>query len=173
MDSRLPKLLFSVLLLWAVDHFSYYYSQLPSVVASHFNAHGTPNGWETKQAFYVFSVATALVAFALVFAVPAFIRVTPLSLINLPNKNYWLGPQHKEESQAFLEGWFAWFGCAVFMVILSAFDFALKFNLQSSNPPNPARLWYGLAFFVAFSTFWTMRLFLRFSRIPHDSSAAR
>ncbi len=53
MDSRLPKLLFVVLAAYAAIHFSSYYSQLPDVVASHFDGRGTPNGCQTKPAFFM------------------------------------------------------------------------------------------------------------------------
>ena len=143
------------------------------MVASHFDAHGTPNGWQVKQAFYGVLVGATILGFVLVFAMPAMIAVLPAQLINLPNKSYWLAPPQMVSSQAFLQTWFAWFGCAVYMVIILAFDYAVKSNLQSVSRPDPAHLWYGLAAFGAFSLFWMIRFFMRFARLPREISNAR
>ncbi len=61
-DSRLPKLLFALLGAYAAIHFLSYYSQLPTVVASHFNGQGLANGWQTKPAFFtVFAGVSVLI----------------------------------------------------------------------------------------------------------------
>jgi len=165
-DSRLPKLIFVLLVLYAVVHFSNNYSQLPAVVASHFNARGMPNGWQTKQAFFVvFAVVSFLIVFV-AFGIPRLISALPPQLINLPNKQYWLAPQNLAETRAFLETQFAWFGCAVYVVIILAFDFAIQSNLHPENPPNPNRIWYILGAFLVFVPLWIIRLTLRFSTTP-------
>ena len=87
MDSRLPKLVFVLLVVLAAFYFSSLYSRLPDVVASHFDAHGLPNGWQTKTAFFGFFVAITALATVLALAVPRIIRAVPVDLVNLPNKN--------------------------------------------------------------------------------------
>jgi uncharacterized membrane protein len=169
-DSRWPKLLFLVLVLWAAIHFSNYYSQLPPVVGSHFNAQGKPNGWQSKQTFYTLFAGVTGLALVLVFAVPAIIGVVPPSLVNLPNKNFWLSPEQRFASREFMSAWFAWFGCAVFLVMILSFDYAVKSNLQPANPPDPGRIGYVFALFGAFSLVWIVRFFLRFARVPRDTS---
>ena len=157
-------------MLYAAVHFSYYYPRLPEVIASHFDARGAVNGWESKQAFFGgLAEVTALVGAVLIFGIPWIIAVTPMALINLPNKAYWLSPEQMESSHKFLSAWFAWFGCAVFLVVLMAFDFAVKSNLPSARPLNPARFWYVLGGFGAFTLVWLIRIWLRFGRLPADS----
>ena len=151
-------------------YFSHYYPLLPKVVASHFDQHGLANGWQTKQKFFETFAAVTLLSAFLVCGVPELIGIMPKQLINLPNKEYWLGPEQRAASMQFLNAWFAWFGCAVYAFIISAFDYAVQTNLRSPYGRSPARLWYALALFATFAVVWTRRFFGRFGRLPGDSS---
>lgn len=138
-------------------------------MASHFNPRGIANGWSSKQSFFeIFAWMTVLGA-VLVFGMPKIIEVMPRQLINLPNKEYWLGPEQMAGSLEFLNGWFAWFGCAVYGVIVVAFDYALRANLHVGDGPDPLRLWYTLALFGGFTVVWTIRLLGRFGHAPGRS----
>lgn len=171
MNARLPKGLFLLLAISASIYLAHYYPRLPRVVASHFDQHGFANGWETKQRFFELFAGMTLLSAFLVFAVPTIIALMPSQLINLPNKQYWLGPEHRAASMQFLSAWSAWFGCAVYIVILLAFDYAVQTNLRAPYGPNPARLWYSLVVFAAFTLIWTIRLFGRFGRVPGNPLA--
>jgi uncharacterized membrane protein len=169
-NARLPKSVFVAMAVGACLYFSHYYPLLPRVVASHFDQHGFSNGWQSKQAFFgIFAGMTVLAAF-LIFGLPATIGIMPLRLINLPHKDYWLGPEQRAASLQFLNAWFAWFGCAVYFVIVAAWDFAVQTNLHPRAMPNASRLWLTLAFLAAFTMVWTIRLFRRFSRLPRTPS---
>lgn len=166
MNGRFARWFFVLMVAYAAVHFSGVYPQLPAVVASHFDAHGNANGWQTKQAFFgVFAGATALAAF-LVFLVPVLIAIVPPQYVNLPNKNYWLAPERLAGVHQFLSGWFAWFGCGVYVVIVLAFDYAVKWNLGPTEHLDPERFLYVLAAFSVFTLVWIIRMMLRFSRIP-------
>ena len=168
MDSRLTKLSFAMLSGYAAIRFASYYSQLPDVVASHFNARGVANGWQTKSAFFAVFVGVSVLAAVIGFGIPRIISAMPPQLINLPNKNYWLAPDHLAETQTFLNNYFAWFGCAVFLVIILTFDYAIQSNLRSENRPDISRMWYILAGFLAFVAVWIIRLLTRFLRTPQE-----
>lgn len=170
MQSRLPKLLFLLLAAYAAVHFSAYYSRLPEVVASHFDAHGVPNGWQTKSAFLGVFVGVTVLAAVVGFGVPRIIAVVPAQLINLPNKRFWLAPEHVGETLEFLNIHFAWFGCAVFLIVILTFDYAIQSNLHPDNPPDVSRMWFILAGFTAFMVVWITRLLRRFLRPPQGIS---
>jgi uncharacterized membrane protein len=173
MDSRLPKLLFVGLAAYAAIHFSSYYPQLPDAVASHFNARGVANGWQVKSAFFSVFVGVSVLAAVVGFGIPRLIMALPTELINLPNKRYWLAPEHRAESLQFLSAFFAWFGCAVFLVLILTFDYAIQSNLHPDHRPDVSRLWYTLAGFVVFILVWMMRMLTRFLRVPGDSSSLK
>jgi uncharacterized membrane protein len=164
LDSRLPKLIFVLLVLYASIHFSYYYPQLPGVVASHFDGRGAPNGWQTKPAFFVVFVGVSVLAVVIGFGIPQIITVLPAQLINLPNKRYWLAPEHVAETTEFLKAYFAWFACAVYLVMILTFDYAIQSNLHPQNRPDPARMWYVLAGFLLFVLLWIVRMLGKFFR---------
>ena len=173
MDSRLPKLVFALLVLYAAVHFSYVYPQLPAVVASHFNGRGAANGWQTKQAFFTFFVGVSVLAVVVGFAIPKVIFAVPPELINLPNKEYWLAPERRTETAQFLSTHFAWFGCALYLVIVVVFDYAVQSNLHPENPPDSARMFYILGGFLAFCVLSTIRLLAKFLRTPQTSAGAK
>ena len=168
MDSRLPKLSFVALAVYSAIHFASYYSQLPDVVASHFNGRGIPNGWQSKPAFFTVFVGVSVLAAVIGFGISRIISALPPQLINLPNKQYWLAPDRLAETQAFLNNYFAWFGCAVFLIIILTFDYAIKSNLDPQNRPDISRMWYILAGFLAFVAVWIIRLLTRFLRTPQE-----
>jgi uncharacterized membrane protein len=173
MQPRLPKLFFLLLAAYAAIHFSVYYSQLPDVVASHFDAHGVANGWQAKSAFFAVLVAVSVLAAAVGFGVPRIIEVVPTELINLPNKRYWLAPEHRAETLEFLNAYFAWFGCAIFLVLIVTFDYAVQSNLHPDHPPDISRMWYILAGFATFMVVSIIRLLRRFLRPPEGDFAAK
>src|SRR5713101_4635029 len=102
-DSRLPKLLFALLGAYAAIHFLSYYSQLPTVVASHFNGQGLANGWQTKPAFFTVFAGVSVLAAVIGFGIPLMVASLPPQLINLPNKNYWLSPEQFAGTLEFLK----------------------------------------------------------------------
>lgn len=168
LDSRLPKLLFVFLALYAVVHFSSVYSQLPGVVASHFNGRGAPSGWQTKEAFFGVFVALSVLAGVIGFGMPRMIAAMPAQLVNLPNKRYWLAPERLAETTEFLNNYFAWLACAIYLILVFAFDYAIQSNLHPENPPDPARMWYVLAGFVAITLLGTIRMLAKFLRPPEE-----
>lgn len=166
MNSRLPKSVFVSLVLLGAAYFSSFYTRLPAVVASHFNGRGAPNGWESKTVFLGFFVGATVLATLLAFGVPRLIRALPVALINLPNKQYWLASERAEATLEFLSSGFAWFGCAVYAVMLFAFDYAVQSNLHPSHPPDPAGMWVAVVGFAAFAIVWSVRVIVRFVRTP-------
>lgn len=168
MDSRLPKLLFVLLVLLAAVRFSYFYPQLPEVVQSHFDGQGNANGWQTKPVFFAFFVGLTVLAVFVIFGLPALIRALPAEVMNVSNKQYWFGPERREASQQFVSSWFAWFGCAVFLVGCYAFDYAAKSNLRPRDRPDATQFAYVLIMFFVFTVVWIIRVFRRFARISQN-----
>ena len=169
MSSRLPKMVFALLAVYAAASFGSSYGRLPQVVASHFNAQGLPNGWEAKGAFLsVF--AGALVAAAIVgLGVPLLIKKLPVQLINLPNKQQWLSPELRDSTLDYMSSWFAWFGCGLLLLLILVFNYAVEYSLDPAHPPDSNRLWLYLGGFGMFAAIWTVRFAAKFSRPPQKT----
>jgi uncharacterized membrane protein len=167
-DSRLPKLCFFLLALYAAVHFSDAYGKLPEIIASHFDGRGQANGWQPKSAFFLTILLVSVLVSIVGFAIPALISALPPELVNLPNKKYWLSEEHRSETMEFFKAHFAWFACALFTLLILIFDYALQFNLHPDHPPSPARMWYLLGGFLACTLALTIRLFAKFLRPPQD-----
>jgi uncharacterized membrane protein len=165
-DARLPRLLFWFLVAAAAVQILIYYPQLPGRLASHFNGAGTPNGWQTKTAFFSFYVGGIVLATVLCFGVPKLIGAMPTSAINLQNKEYWLAPERRAETLAYLANFFGWFACAVFFVELAAFHFAIAANLHAKTLFDSAALFWVLGAFFVFLIVWIARLITHFARTP-------
>jgi len=124
--------------------------------------------WAQRTVPQGVSVLAAMIG----FGIPRIISAMPPQLINLPNKQYWLSLERLAETQAFLSNYFAWFGCAVFVVIIVTFDYAIQSNLHPNNRPDISRMWYILAGFSAFILVWIARMFTHFGRPPEQGSAS-
>jgi hypothetical protein len=172
-DSRLPKSIFIVLASLAALYFWSNYSQLPDVVASHFNARGVANGWQSKSVFFAFFAGAVAIAAFLTFGIPAIFSKIPVKLINLPHKEYWLAPERKAESLALLNRSFAWFGCAVLLVAVTAVNYAIGRNLHPEVRWDTLLLLCVLLGFLVFAISSSIRMLAHFSRTPPDGFAPK
>jgi len=169
-DSRLPKLVFCLLAAATALRFSLYYSQLPPIMASHFDARGIANGWQPKSVFFtIFLIVVGIAAFV-ALGVPRLVASLPPQYLNLPNKDYWLAPERREATFAFLSAHMAWFGCAVLGLIASAFYFSIQANLLPEPQFDSSSFLYILGAFLLFTLFWMIFLFRRFARPPEFAS---
>ncbi|HTZ17789.1 MAG TPA: DUF1648 domain-containing protein [Dissulfurispiraceae bacterium] len=154
----------ALLVFASVVQILYYYPQLPDVVASHFNASGMANGWQPKGAFFgIYGGVIALLV--LVFSVPVFFmdRI-PDSLINLPNKAYWLSPERRADTFVFINNQMLMFGNATLLFILVVFHLVIKENLAPRNLFSPSIMMPLLGIYILLSIIWTVRLVLRFRK---------
>ena len=116
--TRLPRILFFVIVLAAIAQCVHDFPLLPDRLASHFNASGMPNGWMTKTQFMCLYAVVLFPALAIGFWVPNRIANKPVSKLNLPNKEFWLASDRRADTFAFFASFFAWYGCVFLFVVV-------------------------------------------------------
>ena len=162
-STRLPWTIFGAIVLCAVAQSVLSFQQLPDRLASHFGASGAANGWMSKPAFFmVYAAMIALAAFAGFFP-PHSIRKKSPARINLPNKEYWLAPERREQTFAFFARYFAWYACVLLLVLVLAMGLAIQANF-TSPPRMPASSILTVVFgFVVFNLLWVVSMLRHFS----------
>lgn len=72
--------------------------ELPPVVASHFALGGIANGFMSRQGYVVFMLIM-MVGLVVVFELTTrALRLFPARSFNLPNRDYWLAPERRDET---------------------------------------------------------------------------
>ena len=160
--TRLPRLLFFVILIAASADGLRRFSHLPDQMASHFDSLGNRNGWMTRPQFFAMYLVFIALAAALGLLPPIFIAIASPSVINLPNKEYWLAPERRADTLAFFAKQFSWFGCVFLLLEVSV----MQLVIEGDSLPAP-RLSTGpflsLVFaFVIFTFVWIMVMLRRF-----------
>jgi uncharacterized membrane protein len=166
--TRLPNSIFFMLIVLAAVQFFYYSPRLPEILASHFGRAGSVNASQTKTAFFSMELAIIGLATVVSFGIPRIIAAMPVSLINLPHKEFWLSSERRDETLAYIRVWTAWLGCALLAFLLFVMELVYRANLHTPPQLNMAAFMPALLAFVAFDTFAIVRLTLHFAKIPGD-----
>jgi len=153
----------------AAIYFSALYPKLPEMVATHFSGNGTPGNWQPKSVLMWTLVAAMVIPAVLIFGMPVILKALPAATVNIPNKQYWLSGEHAGETQEFLAGWFAWFGCAVLLLMLYVFNFVVQWNLHPGEQRSADGLAWLVYGFIGFTIVWVLRLMMHFARKPRAS----
>ncbi len=162
-DRRVGEKLFWLLVVSAVLHMIYYYPLLPERVASHFNGSGRPNGWSGKAVFFAIYAGMVILMAVIQTATRLSSTKIPVSLINLPNKDYWLSPERRAESVATLMQYMTGFWSATLFFLMSTMHLAIRVNLGWRRGLGD---WFFLLFggYILFTMTWTISLVKRFAR---------
>lgn len=144
-------------------HIVFYYPNLPENVASHFNGLGEPNGWMSKQNFVIFEGVILLIIIFEFTLLPALIKKMPNSLINLPNKDYWLAAERRETTFFTMGKYFEWLSIALLSLFIAINQLVFQANLTRQNLPGTA-MWLILGAFVAFTIIWSIKFVIRFRK---------
>jgi uncharacterized membrane protein len=160
------RLLIVISLLAAAAQSAFYWARLPAMMASHFGAAGQANGWQSKPAFFGFYCFIMLLLAVIFLGMPVLIRFMPVSLINLPNKDYWLAPQRREASLSFLQNQLELTGAAAMLLVVLVMQLAMNANLNGSASLSPVATWLLLIVFVGFELMCTARMITRFGARP-------
>jgi len=165
-DPRLPRLLYALLVLVCLLMMAYYYPQMPSRMAAHFAADGHPNGWQPRKCFFLLVVLITGSSAVVAFFAPWQIASKSNDRINLPNKQFWLAPERREQTMRSIAAMMGWFGCGLLFVLISATYLALRANLAVDQRFNSEAMLTVLGLFLTGLVFLIVGFVRRFQRVP-------
>jgi uncharacterized membrane protein len=139
------------------------YSVLPAVVASHFDAAGRPNAYSPKAVLVGIHAGVVLFLGFMILVNAAAMRM-PSARFNLPNKDYWMAPERREETLAWMDTQMQWFAAAIFVLMLDMFHQVLRMNLGQTRGLDHA--WLSVGTFTGFIALWIAVLLRRFYTVP-------
>jgi uncharacterized membrane protein len=160
---RVTWTVFITLLAFAILFVVSTVSQLPPMVASHFDAAGQANAFMSRSGYTRFVLCLVL---GLPLAVVAILTAvySRASDLKLPNRDYWLAPQRIDRTRAFLVAHGVWFGSL--LVVLACFVHWLELTANRAQPPHLSNSMFAavmIAFLLA-TAVWIVALTVAFRR---------
>ncbi len=148
MNKRISFYLFLITTSFAIAISILYYPKLPQTIASHYGLNGKADGWMSKEWFVVFQISLSLFFFALFTLISYFIPRFNNSLINLPNKDYWLTGNRREESLSKISTLLYLIGSSVNIFFVLIFMEVYSANMDKTYKIGSA-VWFYLVFFIS------------------------
>lgn len=164
---RLALVVFLLLCAACVGQALYVYPRLPTEVACHFGAAGRPDAWCGKGQFLSFHLGTIAFLAAVFFGVGLALHKIPAEYMNLPNKEYWLAPERREQTLDGLRSRMLWLGSFTWVLLL---DMAGQtFHVHLGQAAQLSHMWLSLGVYVAATAAWAMAFHAQFNK--KDSGA--
>jgi uncharacterized membrane protein len=142
----------------------FYYPNLPEIVATHFDGTGRADGFMTKQNFVIFEVVFLLLIVGEFALLPLLIEKMPNSLINLPNKSYWLAEERRAETFGNIRSYFQWFSILLLTLFIAVNQMVFRANINRENLLSTV-LWLIIGAFMVFVVVWLIKFVSQFRRI--------
>ena len=148
--------IFEVVRLWFLS---------PDVMAVHFNVQGDPDRFVPKAQFFWFQIQTALTVIGIGLVPQVLFLFLPVGLINIPNRDYWLVPERRDETVDRLSSFAAMVFGVILLVIQAGFELSAYANLQNPiffNAQLMLPIMFGSFIVIGVMIFWLAMSF----RIP-------
>lgn len=137
---------------------------LPPVVASHFDASGAANGFMSRGVYVAVMVVVCGGVPLLLAMAGRWVQSFPDDLINIPNRSWWLAPERRASSLAFLAARLEWLAVAVAVFLCYAHGLVVLANADGVPRANTTLLLAGTMAFLVFAAAWILLMFRRFRR---------
>ncbi|HEY3818034.1 MAG TPA: DUF1648 domain-containing protein [Polyangiaceae bacterium] len=120
----------------AILHEHAWVNRLPERVATHFGADGVPNGWMSRDDATTTYLALVIGLNLLFFLIALSLGALPSSMVNIPNRDYWLAPERRDDTVRKMAVRMAIFGVAVstFLIVVFQMDFQAAVDAHPSLP---------------------------------------
>lgn len=169
--TRIPILVLGLLYLAFVVCLVLTADALPERVATHFDLQGRANGWMTRSAHLRFIAAFGLALPLVILGICVALRFAPNSSFNIPHREYWLAPERRAETLAFISRHSVWLACETMAFITGVHLLVVYANRQvpPQMPLAPLLTWAGCL--TVGIGFWALVMIRHFKRrhLPEQS----
>lgn len=163
-----PVQLYLLLIGFHFGQLLWYAPRLPAIVPSHFDAAGIADGWMAKGPFLAFLAGVTVLYLGVFFVAVTLVRKTPESLINLPNKDYWMAPERAATTRRTVVR--ELFKMAAATQALHIVMTQLTVEVALGRRPGLGALWWlALAAYLGIMFWWAIALNRRFRRPGGES----
>ena len=162
MNTRNLQVLTVGALLWGVLRVILVWDELPQTLASHFDAQGKPNGFSTKEQFFiVYGLMTGFVLSTLLVGIPL-MKVIPPKYLNIPHRAYWLTGGRLNEAQAKISKAMWWMCVGTATLLTVVLELVIQSNLKGSTFSSSSMLFVMGAYFL-FIVIWLIKMMTSFT----------
>lgn len=165
MNSRqLAYSLLAGLTVFSFAQHAWYWSQLPEKVATHFGIDGQPNDWMSRDSATIVLAGFQVIIPLMLISITSAARRLPDSMINIPNRDYWLTGDRRNDTLAYVSTMMAWIAVmtAAFMSVIAHLTFRANTTGVGLNMPV-----FGTALVTYLAAVFTIAGFsLRRFRVP-------
>ena len=139
-----------------------YYTMLPEKVASHFGASGMPNSWMPRTGNFFVSSGIFILMTGIMYFTPKLAGKLPVRFINLPNREYWLAGERKEQTFADISVRMYIFGIAINLFFIFLTHMVFLANMAKTVRLNDNAVLLALGLYMFFTAGWLYSFIRRF-----------
>lgn len=119
----------------AIVQNAWYRQQLPPRVATHFGIDGQPNAWMLRNGATAMMLALQIGLPLFLAGLSASLRWLPVSLINIPNRQYWFEPQRRESTIRYMRLMLMFIALLTSLFLMWLSHLTFRANMSGSGLP--------------------------------------
>lgn len=144
----------------------YYYPMLPEQVATHFNAAGQGDAFDTRSSLIVMHLGITAFVFLVFFGIGKIIARVDPKMINIPKPEYWLTEGHINHARAAIISYMNTFAGVTMIFLMAVFQQGIEYNISGAV----FSIWWVLGTFFVFVGVWIWHMFHYFYNPPQENS---
>lgn len=135
---------------------------LQETVATHFDGAGKGNGFMSRSGYHWYMTGFVLFMSLAMVWFPSWLNSRSSKWISLPNREYWMAPERRDASAAYLERWLLRLGILTLALIGYVHWLVVKANQSTPTMLATDHLLIGMFAYLLAMTGLVVQLFLRF-----------
>jgi len=166
MKSKIPLLILATAIVGSIIQAVIYWPQMPEKMATHFGAGGQPDGWMARTSFVGLTILMQIGLAGMMLGFGRLTRILPTSMINIPNREYWLADERREQTLRETESMMAWIAAGTAMFLLLIFWLTFDANTGEEIKLNAFVSWIAVVVFVVALLGFCFARVAKYYRVP-------